>query len=397
VSTMNMPNPFANCPVDHHALVNNSSYFPDVFFSDDKKQLCCHSWVLKVRAPHMLDDGIALKKKKQKAGGPMSLDLVKKQCISFEAFERLILYVYTGTVDMASLNPSTAIDLIHVSSTFKVTRVLNLASKYLQDCLNHDNIFKTLKYSDSVPTADARNLCVDWVLQKPDMFVTSNLAEEIGFKLYQEVTSLILKNQSTLTRTGLMQIDTTVEDTILADWRTIYSNGISNSGDIAMSFKTGEKLTFNKAVLAEQSPDLQGFTQQLASSVNHKNPQPVSLPEKYQGISGKSFASLLQYCYCNDTGCFDQVSACELLYFANELKANKLIQILMSTIQNTSVTAASCILVLSIGYNTQQEQLKQNAMNFIVSNFSQVDLKPLQVLPPVVGYELLLALQKKGL
>jgi len=273
---------------------------------------------------------------------------------------------------------------------------LNLAMKFLQDNLTNENIFKVLKYSDCVPTSDARNVCVDWALQKPDMVVNSKLAEEIGFKLYQEVTALILKNQQTLTRSGLMQIDTSGEDTILADWKTIYNNGMTNSGDISVAFRSGEKLTFNKAILAEQSPDLLSFTQQLASAVNSKNPQPVNFPEKFQNVSGKSFTSLLQYCYYNDPGSFDQVSACELLYFANELKYAKLVQILMSTIQNSSPTAASCILVLSIGYNTQNDQLKQNAMSFIVNNFSQVDLKPLQFLPPVVGYELLLALQKKG-
>jgi len=200
-----------------------------------------------------------------------------------------------------------------------------------------------------------------------------------------------------------MHIDVSAEDTLLADWKAIYSNGTSAAGDLMLTFRSGEKLTMNKAVLAELSPDVAAFMHQLANAVNPKNPQPLSLPEKYLTISGKSWSSLLQYCYYNDAASFDQVSACELIMFAKDMRVAKLVQLLTASIVSGQITAASSCLVLSIAYTpglmeSQQvsDQLRANAMAFIVNNFNQIDLRPIQYLPPTVGFDLLCALQKRG-
>jgi len=285
---------------------------------------------------------------------------------------------------------------MRASLVLKIPRLLGLSSKYLQDNLSMENIFRLLKFSDGLDVTEAKTICFDYALQKPDFFTSAN-AEDLGFKLYQEVTTLLLKQQGQA-RGGLMKIDLSAEDTIVRDFKAIYSSA-DTTGDVSFSVKSQE-IRAHKAILANQSVEFASLIQQFETNKETKKGNSIPLDEKYGRLSPKSFDALLRYVYYGDQN-IDMSSSCELIPFAKDFKLLKLSSVLDGVVGSVEISNSTCLPVLEVAYNPLmnenpdlRKKLMQDGLDFAVYNIDKIDFKPLEFMQPTIGSHILQRLQQ---
>jgi len=263
--------------------------------------------------------------------------------------------------------------------------------------LTMDNIFRLLKFSDSMDVPEAKTICIDFALQSPDFFTSAN-AEDLGFKLYQEVTSLLLKHHQNPNKKGLMVIDMSPEDTIVRDYKHIYGS-TDVSGDIAFNIH-GEEIRAHKAVLADQSAEFAAFIAHYEATKDPKKANAVYLEDKYGRIQHKAFDGMLRFLYYGEVS-IDMLSACELVPFVKDFKLQKLCTLLEKIVGGQDVSTPTCLPVLHVAYNplmgenpSLQQKLKQEGLDYAVTNMDKIDFKPLEFMSPQISSHILQRLQQ---
>jgi len=263
-----------------------------------------------------------------------------------------------------------------------------------------DNIFRLLKFSDQMDVNEAKTICIDFALQKPEFFESAN-AEDLGFKLFQEVTTLLLKrNQNQEGPKGLMAIEVQPEDTVVKDFKSIF-NSAETTSDIVFSVK-GQEIRAHKAILANQSQEFAAYIQNFDAAKDPKKNTALVLEEKYGRISPKSFESMLRFIYYSDQN-IDMMGACELLPFAKDFRLVKLCVLLEKIIGSNEIAFVTCLPVLDVAYNplmvleenkALQTKLKQEGLDFAVFNIDKIDFKPLEQMNPQIGSHIIQRLQQ---
>jgi len=198
-------------------------------------------------------------------------------------------------------------------------------------------------------------------------------------------------------RTGLMKIDLSEEDTMVRDFKAIYSSADA-TGDISFSVKSQE-LSAHKAILANQSAEFAALIQQYEANKDPKKGA-ISLEEKYFRLTPKSFDAMLRHIYYGDQN-IDMLSSCELIPFAKDFKLTKLYSVIEGIIGSQEISNSTCLPVLEVAYNplmnengTLQVKLKNDGLDYAVNNIDKIDFKALEFMPPLIGSHVLQRLQQ---
>jgi len=109
---------------------------------------------------------------------------------------------------------------------------------------------------------------------------------------------------------------------------------------------------------------------------------------------------MLRFLYYSETG-IDILSACELVPFAKDFKLVKLCLTLEKIVGGQGVSVPSCLPVLHVAYNPLmventplQQKLKQEGLDFAVTNMDKIDFKPLEFMNPQISSHILQRLQQ---
>jgi len=123
--------------------------------------------------------------------------------------------------------------------------------KYVQHHLAPDNIFKLLKQCDSSGVDKGKQICMEYAVDHEDLF-TSAEAEVLGFKLYQEVTTAILKAK----KTEKHEVQLAYDDPIVSHFKSIYE--ADQTKDLSFSLHN-EEIKVHRAIIVNQSTQLTEF------------------------------------------------------------------------------------------------------------------------------------------
>jgi len=393
--------------IDHRNLANNEHSFPDVFFViDEKSQVLGHSFILTERLPQLFEDGAALKKKKKKNNKTkkeiITLELNKGDQITLEAVQRVLVYAYCGQIDYRLFNPFKAVEVMRAASVFKIDRLNQMTQKYLQSSLTIDNIFKLLKFTDTMMVDTAKKICMEFALGNADFF-TSASAESLGFKLYQEVTALMLKAHQGQKNPTAAEIQVTADDTIVEDFKRIYAS--NSSKDVSFIIQ-GEDVKAHKAILIDQSTEFAALVNGTLD--DGKDPKdtpkrvpggPVYLDEKYANISPGAIEAMFRLFYYAEQE-MEVLHACQLFVFARDFNLVRLSMVIEKIISSGEVTATTALALLDVAYNPLmaenplQKRLKDGGMKFVIQNVDKIDFLPLQNMSPLIGTQILQQLQQ---
>lgn len=134
------------------ALVGNSK-FADIYFIVENEKIPAHYCVLYSRHPTFtrlwFESGMKESNSKE----------VIIENISVDAWYQLLKYMYSGTIDLHSLNE--ALDLISVSDQYLLDSLKSHCENYVTTCLNSENVLEVLEVADSCRLTQLKDLCLD--------------------------------------------------------------------------------------------------------------------------------------------------------------------------------------------------------------------------------------------
>uniref|UniRef100_A0A6B2L3Q2 BTB domain-containing protein n=1 Tax=Arcella intermedia TaxID=1963864 RepID=A0A6B2L3Q2_9EUKA len=382
-------------------MANNDHTYPDVHcIIDEKNTVLGHSFILQERMPQLFEENPAIKKKKKKNPKKANnIEFIKSEQITVEALQRVMVYAYCGQVDYRTFNPSKAIEVIRAATVLKVERLNQMCQKYLQSSLNIENIYKLLKYADHMNVEKAKQICMEFALGNADFF-TSASAESLGFKLYQEVTALMLRaHKGDKPGNATNEIQVTMDDTIVEDFKRIYAANATK--DITFMIQ-GTEVKAHKAILLDHSTELNALVNQTDDQ-SHKisrTPGFISLDEKHSEVSAPAFEALLRLLYYSDEE-LDMVHACQLYMFSRDYNLVRLSLLIEKVISNGEIAVNNVIPVLGVAFNylmnenpELQNKLKDQGMKFVVQHVDKVDFYPLGKMASVIATQILQQVQQ---
>jgi len=385
--------------IDHRRLANKEDKFPDVICAvDEKYTVVGHEFILAERIPTLFTANPALKKKKKTKKNVTLIEFNKSENITPEAVHRMMVYAYCGQVDYRTFTPSKAVEVIHAAEIFKLDRLYQMCQKYLQLTLTIENIFKLLKYTESLNVEKAKQICMEFALGKDEFFVSAS-EQSLGFKLYKDVTIEAFKAHQGQKKEAT-EILVTAEDTIVEDFKKIYAS--HSTKDVCFLIQ-GVEVKAHKPLLIDQSLELAALANNEEARDQKKasefRGQVIILDEKYSNISPDAFESMLRLIYYNDEN-IEMLHACQLYLFAHDYNLVKLSLLIEKIISGGEVTCKTVLPLLDVAYNPLMEQnkelqpmLKEIGMKFVVQNIEKMDFGPLQHMSPVIGTQILQHIQ----
>jgi hypothetical protein len=147
--------------IDHRVLVGHEKANPDVqFFIDEKNSICAHSFILNVRMPLLLENSSVakVKKKKKKNRTEYTVEFQKSEHITHQAVLCTLHFAYCGQIEWKSFTPFKAVEVLKIAAIYKLDTLHFLCSKYMQEKLDKENIFKLLKLCDSMSVEKGKQL-----------------------------------------------------------------------------------------------------------------------------------------------------------------------------------------------------------------------------------------------
>jgi hypothetical protein len=120
--------------------VNNPN-FADVQISVEKQVIYAHSQILQVRCPSILNPKDPKKKPKKKK----NTLLVDLEGISNQILLEALYFVYTGSIDLSSLNETQVLNLLAGANLLGLERLSWLCTKWIREKTNTDNMFRIIK------------------------------------------------------------------------------------------------------------------------------------------------------------------------------------------------------------------------------------------------------------
>jgi hypothetical protein len=373
------------------------------FILDDKDtRFCAHYAILQMRLPKLIeekDEGKEKKKKKKKhiGGAKAVIDLTQENIPPY-ALEQLLIFVYSGTV--TERDPEKLIDLTRIALLYNVPRLVQLCEQLFEKQLTISNIFSLLKKSSELNVAETKTLCIQFALEHPDEFFTT-ANEDLGFKLYQEVTSILLKYRNGEEKKPSKEPrKITVEDTIVRDFQRLYESA-DVTGDVTFMIQNKE-IWAHRGLLSAQSEDFQEIMQkkEIDAKGQEKN---IKMNDKYSRISSDSFQTMLKFLYYGEKN-LSIVHATELLTFSKDLKLPALHTACESVISPKAIHPSEVLELLDIAFSRLMEDtpqiaetVKTNGIAVVLQNIDKIDFSHLGKLNPMIGQYLLQEIQKKVL
>jgi len=380
--------------IDHRILVNNSKTNTDVqFILDEKTSIYAHSFIILVRAPSLLDNSTIakVKKSKKKKSDGYAIEFNKSEHIQSHALIRVLDFCYSGQIDTKELNPLKAVEVMKIAGIYKLEGLHQYCVKFVQNSISPDNIFKLLKHCDSNGVEKGKQICIDYAVDHDELFTSASAEHEVlGFKLYQEVTTAILKAK----KSEKHEVQLAHDDPIVPNFKAIYESDTSK--DISFSFQS-EEIKVHKAILLEQSPQLT----ELIFEESKKNSQILTLdPMRYGNITTDAFDSMFRFFYYNEQH-MDIIHACQLFLFAREMKLEKLTLTIQNVLSHSDFSLHSILHILEVSFSPLmdinpelQRQLQDNGLRYALQNIDKIDFLPLRTMSPTIGMQLLILLQR---
>jgi len=393
---------FASAAVDHSRLVNNESAYTDVYFSWEQDSVSsAHYAVLKARGPSLLTEAKQNKKKKN----TWTIDLTKNlkpTPNSTAALNIVLQYLYSGEIDFDTYNTFMATEVLAIGKAFKMEHIVQMNIKYIQEQLNDTNIFDVIKYAHKLEVDDIKAICIDYALMHPDFF-TAKKAKEVGFELFQEATTMMVQHWTKKTEPKVFEKKVTALNTVIEDFNRLYS-AKNETGDLVVKYgakndngdivvKINDKgIKAHKAVLSSISVELDA----LVGSA----PSQVVLDPKYSRISERAFEALLKFLYYNDVQSMKLLYACQIHQFVMDFKLTRVLQMIEKQMEVLDCDNKSAVFLLDVAYTEMDHDkrlrklLRKKGISHITENMDKIDFSPVESMEPVIGTDIVLALQK---
>jgi len=328
------------------------------------------------------------RKKKKKVTEGYFIEFAKSENLHVHALTRILDFCYSGQVDYGTFTPFKALEVLKISGIYKMEGLHQFCIKYVQSSINEDNIFKLLFSCDKEGVEDGKKICIDYAVNHEDLF-TSAEAEVLGFKLYQEVTTAILKAK----KEEKHVVKLAFEDPIVENFKTIYE---SDNKDTTF-FLHDQEIKVHKAILMNQSS---AELVELVTENEKKNNQYYTLDAKYNNITPEALDSMFRFFYYHETK-MDILHACQLFLFCKEMKLGKLSHTIEIVLNQKEFNLNSILPILDVAFsplmNTNpelQKQLQHNGLRFAVENINKIEFIELQKMNPLIGMNILQLLQK---
>jgi len=258
----------------------------------------------------------------------------------------------------------------------------------MQEKLDKENIFKLLKLCDSMSVEKGKQLCIDYAVENDDLF-SSNEAEILGFKLYQEVTAAILKTKKNdKEKTAEVQLG----DSIVDDFKNIFQ---SNTKDITFIFKN-EEVKAHKAFLVTQSSDMTEF---INRNEDPKKPGIYVLDPKYAYISPQAFEAMLKlFCYSEQH--METLHACQLFIFSREMNLTRLTQVVLNVLGKSDFSLHTVLPMLDVAYHPLMNEyadvrkyIVDNVLRYALTHMDKIEYGSLKHMSPKIAAQILSLLQ----
>jgi len=292
-------------------------------------------------------------------------------------------------VDYQTLTPFKALDVLKIAEIYQLEGLHQFLVKYVQSSINDNNIFKLLQQCDNSGVEKGKQICLEYAITHEDLFTSGDARVEVlGFKLYQEVTTALLKAK----KAEKSEVKLAFEDPIIENFKTIYE---SESKDTTFSLQ-GQEIKVHKAILLNQSPELTEFIIENEK----KNTSIYTLDPKYNYITGEAFNCLFKYFYYSEHR-MDILYACQLYFFSRDMKLEKFCGVIETALGQKEFQIQSILPILNIAFSPLlstnpelQKQLQTNGLRFAIENIAKIDFAALIVMSPLIGMHILKLLQQ---
>jgi hypothetical protein len=380
---------FKDALIDHSRLVNEKVY-SDIGFVVDSKTIRAHKAIVQARCPNMFKKAV---KKVSSKKNLTIYEIDEKSKITEDALNRVLVYLYSGQVDFASLQLIQCVHLIHAGCVYELERLVQMCERYLQEHFTLDNIYDLLKESHELGVERAKRLCLYYALDHHDQFVAGPRAKELGIELFQEVA---IKHASPETKQEVINNreprPVTEKDTIIDDFKALYESG--DNTDVVFQIE-GKQIKCIRALLANRSSALESLWN--GDKGTPKKPAVLD-EERYKNFSAEAFNAMLKYIYYGEEN-IDPLPATELIGFCKEFGLPDLLNVCEEIIRK-GIATNTVLAILAVAYTMPekpdlQKELKTNCLEFIVRNLPKIVLEPLYKMAPQIGADILVAIQKE--
>jgi len=357
---------------------------------------------LEVRVYWNLLHSYLQRKKKDKK----NLELEVPSAISQTAFYQVLVFIYSGIVQLTTLSFPQAIEVLCVSSYHQELELLEwLCENHIKKELNINTIYPILKAIDRFQNLSngIKQYCLRWAVENYEQFIGSKEGvREMGIDLFHEVAHVYQLHQAGELK-PLANVSAPL-NSFVEDFRKL-----RESVEIAdIRFKllspnihgiTGTIYPCHKAMLLARAPSLFALTIQTPVQIT-KGLSAVQIKD----ITSDAFEAFLHWIYSGETT-FSGRAAAELAPFCVDNQIIDLLQICLENMKK-DINFTSVLLILHVcqiknqvplSFLTTVKELKPQCVQFAEDHLIELDVNIIRErkLHNTIAPDILLAIQKK--
>jgi len=383
----------------HRRLMNDSfSKFADLVLLVEGAHVYCFQAFMELRCPGVLAAEALIKKQKEKKavhGKIITLELQPGK-VSLTTLQHTLDYAYTGKLDFQSFSEQRLMDIMGLANQWGMDELALSCEACLKNNLGLHNIFPFLKQASAAGLDDLHQFGIDFCLRNWTTVAGNKEGLTIiGLEKFQELTLANAKNAgANLPEPEPMEVPESTLPQALRQLRQQmhFSDGVAVFGQSI--------IPFHRWVLVAASSK---FEEKFASTTQKSSK--VVPQYTFEGITERAFGGLLDLLYFGDTDVgIDE--ACELIeHVVIPYELVSIREYCEKKIADTKLLATDNVLrVLNITYLPMSQgnltltvTLRSECLNFIVANFSEVNLEIIDSMPHQVSTDLLHLMHKKFL
>mmetsp|Transcript_48791 Transcript_48791/g.122773 ORF Transcript_48791/g.122773 Transcript_48791/m.122773 type:complete len:642 (-) Transcript_48791:75-2000(-) len=392
----------------HFNLIFKSK-FSDLIIQVGGKPAYAHTFIVRIRAPTLLDMLLGSKKArlKKRKGRHFKLRIltadwsdskVAKRARHFSLSHEIMLfcleYLYNDEVNVHTLTPMTLYELFKFANHIELPRLARICYNRLKDpdTFNMENVFPLLQRLTAEKETVIREIVVNYIHKNiVQVLQNKESATILGIDLFHELSALALEKPKDLPPNEPLQ-----ESTFESDMEELYKQTHNHHGDAYWLDETNTETFFHKAILAGQSKSFENIL--LGANQSQDLTKVFNTTMDTLGIPlGRDRSNVirhfLQYSYYRYAEVPVRV-AVNLASFAGHYKMFAL-QNLCEKIFSSNITADTVLDTLRLTYletnqgRSEMQELRRLALNFLTANISRVHLDILPELEPAILVEII--------
>lgn len=382
----------------HRKLLNDTVFYDmELFLGGAHKKnppQRAHRAVLQVRCPALLQEGKFISKIEKGKHNRFEARISEQHlpCMSPVVLNQLMIYVYSGTMEVSRFSLSTLLDMCATAVALGLQEIVWLCEHKVRELLTVESVHSILKGAEDRSLAGTKNFALEFAFAEWGSFIgNTEGAKILGLELFQDVSAKYAKGEKVAYPEGPQP-----ENTVVHDYRRLYEEMPVPDLQIEVA---SEKLPCHRAILAMYS-DALGHHFGKLKNPGLQSTKLVEHDDKFLELqSSAAVVSMLRFVYYGETK-MDPLDACEMIHKVNSVYKLSTFQLLCEHTIANNIDSRSVIPILGVTYipgfsgKPHIQSLRKHALDYIIANFGITDLSSLSQMPAEIRTDLLMTLQQ---